>query len=310
MEINKRTSNTIWELKGFFIFTILFAHMPLLWGGVFETMRYYIGIIGVPSFLMMSGYFDYESKTPLLRRLKKLLIPLLIWGTLTYGLDLIPHFSKDQSFMGVLYGWLKWTYGCGTWLYFVPMLLWCMLLSRYVNKWILIVLGIVSTALGVTIIPYNDAFTPYVNPFNFILYFLLGRITREYHWNWERNWLVIVSFIIATASLWIWNEDRPHYFHLCCIPFCLSIFIIAWNIFSKVHWAWAIWIGKVSFVIYFCHMQIAGITNTTLSLLWGSPLELLKYPIAIIIVLLFVYILYFVLNKFNLTIISKYLGFR
>lgn len=279
-------------------------------GGILTVVCKYIGVVGVPSFLMMSGYFDFGSKSPLLPRLKNLLIPLLIWGTLTYSLDLISHFNSVPSFMGVLFGWLKWTYGCGTWLYFVPMLIWCMLLSRYVNKWILIVLGIISTALGVNIIPYNDVFTPYVNPFNFILYFSLGRLAREYHWEWEKNWLVVVSVIIAIVSLWIWNEDRPHYVHLCCIPFCISIFIIAWNVFRRVHWPWAVWIGKVSFVIYFCHMQIVGKVDTLLSVLHGSPLELLKYPIAFAVVVAFVYTTQVVLERFNGQGVLRYLGYR
>lgn len=279
-------------------------------GGILSVVCKYIGVVGVPSFLMMSGYFDFGSKRPLHLRLKNLLIPLLIWGTLTYSLDLILHFNNASSFTGVLYGWLKWTYGCGTWLYFVPMLIWCMLLSRYINKWILIVLGIVSTALGVTIIPYNDVFTPYVDPFNFILYFSLGRLAREYHWEWEKSWLVVVSVIIAIVSLWIWNEERPQYFNLYCIPFCISIFIISWTIFRRVLWIWVIWIGKVSFVIYFCHMQIVGKVDSLLSFLRGSPLELLKYPIAFAVVVVFVYLTQYLLKRINCHGALRYLGYR
>ena len=150
-----------------------------------------IGLVGVPVFLLMAGYFDYGSKTPLPKKAYRTFIPLLIWGTITFLL----HIFKTPE-EAHLKDYLMWMYGCGSWLYFVPVLFWCQLLLRLLGKdWVWILVGLVSTSLSIfDVIPYNVVFTPYVNPFNFIIYFCIGRLFRKYD---------LVDIIIKKPLVWM-----------------------------------------------------------------------------------------------------------
>ena len=227
--VDKNTSETVWRLKGFFIFTVIFAHIPLHGGGILASICKYIGVVGVPSFLMMSGYFDFGSKRTLAYRLKNLLIPLVIWGSITYIIQLLAT-HEAVSPLRMFAAWLKWTFGSGTWLYFVPVLCLCIILARFVNKWILLALALISTGLGPDIVIYNDVLTPYLNPFNFIFYFLIGRMAREYEWKFEAYRVLIVSLIIGTASLFMWHNPNPSYFNLFCIQsFLNSLFVVEYS---------------------------------------------------------------------------------
>lgn len=307
--VDKSASDTIWRLKGFFIFTVIFAHIPLHGGGVLVSICKYIGVVGVPSFLVMSGFFDFGSKRPLTYRLKNLLIPLIVWGSITYLIQMLATHENTRP-LGVLVGWLQWTFGSGTWLYFVPVLCLCIILTRFVNKWILLVLALISTGLGTSIIPYNSLITPYLNPFNFLFYFLIGRMAREYEWKFDDYRVLVASVLLGTVSLALWHAPNPNYFNLLCIPFCISVFIISWHFFKLLNTNWIMWIGKVSFVIYFCHMQIVGKMNGLFSRFYETPIELLKYPIAFMVVLAFVYTLQRVLQSLHAEGILKCLGYR
>lgn len=55
--LTQTESNAIWALKAVAIFTVFFAHMP--WhdpNSIMYTVYQYMGIIGVPIFLYLSGY--------------------------------------------------------------------------------------------------------------------------------------------------------------------------------------------------------------------------------------------------------------
>lgn len=83
--ISQDKSERIWVLKAIAIFTIFFAHMP--WAGnnpVMHKIFCLLGIIGVPSFLFLSGYLSADSKSSLLIKIKRLCVPLLIWATITF----------------------------------------------------------------------------------------------------------------------------------------------------------------------------------------------------------------------------------
>lgn len=178
MAITEKQSNSFWAIKAFAIFTVFFAHMP----GHSSNAEVFdrIGLIGVPLFMLCAGFFykkDPETGlgTFLNKKFKSLIIPWLVWGTITYCI----HILKGID-VGIVH-YLKWILGIGTWLYFVPVLLCCQILSRYLNNFVLLVLGLVSMFLSVYhVIPYNELFTPYVNPFNFVGYFAIGSLMRSY----------------------------------------------------------------------------------------------------------------------------------
>lgn len=137
-------------------------------------------MVGVPTFLILSGYFDYYSQSSLYKSAKRLFILLFIWGLLTY---ITSHINTAENFYDSTIGLLKWIYGCGSWLYFVPILFWCKLICGIDNymyyQSILCVISLISISLtSFGIIPYNEFFTPYTNLLNFLIYFQIGRYLR------------------------------------------------------------------------------------------------------------------------------------
>ena len=307
-------SNRFWAVKAIAIFSIFFAH--LMWTGE-NDVGYFIyqiiGSLGVPWFMIMSGFFDYGSKTPLYRRLKNLFIPLLIWGTLTYILVIVTKRS-DTSFWGVILNWLKWVCGCGTWLYFVGVLFFCLLFSRFINKWVLVFIGIMSMVLSVTdTIPYNSVFTPYNNPLNFFVYFQLGRLYREY---WGDVVIVdkklsIIS--IAIIVLYLYFIGIPIYWNPFTPIFTIASFIILWLLLEHLSVNnMLVQIGKISFVIYLCHLQIAQHIGVLVVSKMGASFftNIIKIPIAFMAVVLFVICIEYVLKKIHCEKMLVWLGYR
>ena len=112
-KIEKEKSDLIWRLKGIAIFTVFFAHVP--YNGPYEWISYIynlLGMLGVPSFLILSGFFDYNSSTNLRKTAMNQFVPVLIWGLLSYVLahyltiKSIHHQLVDilNGFMGVVVG--------------------------------------------------------------------------------------------------------------------------------------------------------------------------------------------------------------
>jgi hypothetical protein len=111
-------SNVFWRLKALAVFTVFFAHLP--YSGESQVLIYlfnYLGMVGVPAFLMLAGFFEYTSRSSWSSKLSGLFIPLLIWGTAGYLPSLI---FGNMSVGEAIIGYFKWIYGCGSWLYFVP----------------------------------------------------------------------------------------------------------------------------------------------------------------------------------------------
>lgn len=310
-KITQLQSNVFWCIKGFAIFTIFFAHMPAhnINGSAFMPRLFgVVGMFGVPVFLLISGFFDYSSETSLSKKAGRSFIPLLIWGTITFIIHIIK--TPEEAH---LKDYLMWVYGCGSWLYFVPVLFWCQLLLRVWGKeWMWIIIGLVSTSLTVLdIIPYNMLFTTYVNPFNFIIYFCVGRLIKKYNvidYITKRPLMwMLVTVVIMTVFLFI---TKPQYWTPWTWIFTISFFSFCYLFFSRYTWKWLVQVGMMSFVIYLCHIQIAGFVHFRFSFLWGTPFEIIKVFVAFIIVCLFCSFLKYVLVKFGFEKALNYLGFR
>ena len=308
MTINE--SNTFWRLKGIAVFTIFFAHIPYQGANVVMLYLYnYLGIVGVPVFLLLSGLFEYESKTPWISKLKNLFYPLLIWGTLAYLPELI--ISKMISGREIIVGYLKWLYGCGTWLYFVPVLLWCKVFCKSDKTWALLLLtflSIVSIILTqFSVIPYNDFFTKYTNPFNFLIYYICGILIRKYRVNYRRPSYLAISIFLLCGVISVWNV-LPSYFNMWCIPFSLAAFVLLYNLARVTRFG--VEIGKMSYVIYLTHMIPLGILIQHLQVFSGTPLQIVRVPIAFAIITFAVWALKQILNIFRIQNIGRLIGYR
>lgn len=306
--IGHEQSDRIWVLKAVAIFTVFFAHMP--WAGnnsVMHKTYCLLGIIGVPSFLFLSGYLSAGSKSSLPNRIKKLCIPLFIWASLTF---VVSCFISKEIGGGILLliNYIRWTLGSGSIYYFVPLLLVCMALSKYVNSYLLIILSIISITLSWDFIPHNRILTRYLNPFNFILYFELGKIAREQKWQINNKMISAIgslSILIIVGVLW--PSFEPCYFSILCIPFVIAAFMFIDTILRLFSLRFMIPIGKYSFVIYLCHILIAGVINGRLH----GWMEYIKVPVAFIITCIFVFALKLSIDKvFSNEKVSVWLGYR
>lgn len=306
MVITEKQSNSFWAIKAFAIFTVFFAHMPghSANAEVFDR----IGLIGVPLFMLCAGFFykkDPETGlgTFLNKKFKSLIIPWLVWGTIAYCI----HILKGID-VGIVH-YLKWILGIGTWLYFVPVLLCCQILSRYLNNFVLLFLGLISMFLSVYhLIPYNELFTPYVNPFNFVGFFAIGLLMRTYD-KWMTLKPIGGGILLVVSVLLIWLL-KPVYWYPYTLVISSVLLISLFSCFQAFDNSFASPVGKVSFVIYLSHIQVAGFVNQLSSRLWGTPFEFLKVVAAFAIVSLMVLVIKRLLTAMKLDSLLRYLGYR
>lgn len=169
-----------------------------------------------------------------------------------------------------------------------------MILSRCCNGILLIVLSIISIALSSDLIPHNEIITKYLNPFNFVLYFELGKYARVRNLINSSNITSILGSLIVLILIGVfWPSFEPSYFSVLCIPFVISAFIFLDSLLRIRSLKFLVPIGKYSFVIYLCHIQIAGIINGR----FHGWTEFIKVPVAFLITCVLVFSIVKILQK-------------
>ena len=229
-------------------------------------------------------------------------------GRVTY---LIVNIKFNGSFSGSIIGFLKWIYGCGSWLYFVPVLFWCKVLCVWKNfaaQSILSSLSLLSIVFtSMSVIPYNDYFTPYTNPFNFLIYFQMDMLYRRLHVRILGCKYTVFS-LIAMLLLYMMTIGLHSYFNLFCVPIAISAFVLFYNLSSIINHGEIV--GKTSYVIYLCHLIPVSIFNRHGMEFFGGWFDYFKVPIAFFMITVFVCFGYFLVAKLELNKLSKILGYR
>ena len=261
----QKISQTFYVARFFAILFVVFAHCPFGEGTIFIEISSLIGTIGVPIFLICSGYFlDYkkDKKTFWKSKFLHIVLPWIILGTFTYLLsfrNIGPSFSES----------IKWLLGSGTWLYYIPVLLVCIFLSRLSSNKIYLaalfcisVISLILTRYG--IINLNGFITNYMNPLNFLCFYVFGIFLRKtYKDKNEFTVKPIVFFLLLflTISLSIlyitFGENISYWGSLFSLPFEFTaslFFILLSSFICKSHIL--LLIGKDSYFIYFIHMVI------------------------------------------------------
>lgn len=320
-KIDEVTSYQIWVLKIIAIFTIFFAHMPVSEATLNISFQYswlsrlysLLGMVGVPIFMFLSGYL--YKKGNLKKRAVALLIPLVIWGSVTYLL----HCAKDGLSSFSFIDYLLWIVGSNCYLYFVTVLFAIILLYHFFdNDYVYIVLSLLSIGLyEFHIIRYTTIFTPYLNPLNFIAYFALGHLFRR-HSLWARisKGNIVISWFCALVItlLFIARDYYVHvwYFDLISVVVNILVILLCLNFtgFIRRTDKHVIILGKCTYVIYLCHMPIATTLNKFIpNYLYGFS-ETLKIIVAFGIVVAGVLILRNILNHFKRFKLMSLLGYR
>lgn len=119
-------SDFFYRLRGFAIISVVYAHC--LFSDV--SMSYaanLIGIIGVPVFLIASGYFFRKQsiKDFITSKFANIVVPWLIWGSVAYFVSLLA---------GGHIKYIPYLLGFGTWLYYVPLYLFITFLFNCLNS--------------------------------------------------------------------------------------------------------------------------------------------------------------------------------
>lgn len=313
--IEESTSRQIWILKAIAVISIFFAHMPVQNSPFtpFTLIYDIIGWIGVPIFLTLSGLLHKPLNIlGWKRRLKRLLMPLFLWGSVTYLLHCLP---SSTTFSFIDYG--LWIMGSNTFLYFVWMLLSITLLYHIADSpvmWIFI--GLCSIILSqLDIIPYTSKWTPYLNPFNFIFYFSFGVLLRRSNlWAYRSSGLLCLSAIIIFMLMYVLclNFSWKLFFNIHTLLMQISL---TWILISlvgrfKISSKLLVYIGKVSFLIYLIHIQFASTINKITFALPSPYMQVLKIFVAFVIVLILIYIMDFLTRRMSvLRKLRSFIGF-
>lgn len=333
-KITERQSAGFYALKGIAIFVVVGAHLvasadlePLSLSVC--RLRALIGHAGVIGFLFASGFFfkraPGDSVAFWRKKASTIVVPWLIGAVVTFAL----YNLRDRNAADLAVRFVKWFLGIGSWLYYLSVLLcsfvWFKFVTGRVNIWLTFALtcaSLVMTRLG--LIPENDWFTPYVNPFNFIGFFGLGilaRQSRRFVLFEERRPVLcalgLLTFIVCVGCRFYFNdfvdEDGNKviaYLSFFAVPLELGALAVALALArltakSKL----IVDVGKKSFAIYLYHLPFVGVVSRLVP--QREPIGILIAPV---VALAFVYlafvVLEFVAKKARCEGALKYLGLR
>lgn len=275
-QLSKRESNMLFVAKAFAILSVICAHMTFTNEYVIaETIRNCLGQIGVAIFFTLSGFFYKRTKGDFksfwFKKTKNALLPWFVLATAAFALSTV----LNGSLNGFPITFVKYFLGIGSLYWYMSISFILFAIFKFVTKkWQLITCVIISIAsIYLTIfeiIPHNENFNQYLNPFNWIGFFALGVLLRQ------ENWLekiisikmLIASFIGLVVSIIIavlnGNEIKAYID-------VTSIFTEFFGVVFAINLSHLfadnkllIDIGKKSFFIYLMHIQVAGIINTRL----------------------------------------------
>lgn len=306
-DLGEDLSKTLYVLRAYAIICVAAAHCGNFIYPQAEIIRSLIGTMGVPCFMICSGYFfNYfqDAKIFWKKKIRAIIIPWIVWGGITFSV-MVVHGGKVLALDEAI----RWIIGYKTWLYFVPVLLSCFVLFRISVKksWLALnlVLFVCSWSLTYTeVFMTNNIITLYQIPFNYTGFFMLGYILKEYD---LKKLLDLSNAVkIGTCACFIalflfygaYAKGIGYWRSLCSIPFeliaCIVMFWFA-DILKNKKLLYDI--GRKSFFIYFVHMEIGNGLARVMLFHWlptnlgkGECIIAFIKPIVIVVITYLVYI--------------------
>ena len=207
--------------------------------------------------------------------------------------------------------YLKWSFGVGTWYYYIVMYLFFLLVFRlfYKNEGILYFIVIAHFAIicantcGFSFTPSVSFITDYLNPLYWMGYFSLGILIRRKEWDvrfGKNRWLLAVSIITTLMFLGIIIYFEIYtYFSIVTYMFALaSLFVVANICYLASKYRASTYIRKIgtsSYCIYLLHMQI--VQQAMLFIPDGNIKVTLAPVMGLALMVVFICVCSFVLNK-------------
>ena len=274
-------------MKAIAIITVAMAHCTYVDCDI-QRITDIFGTIGVPIFLITGGLFfrnDRNWKSFLSVKTKRIIVPWILWGNITYILHII---SDRKPFSAG--SMLLWILGHHTWLYYVPVIMICCIIFWFcASKKYAMLIGVVSiVSYLLTILGKIDGFyiTNCQNVFNWIGFFSLGVFLQNYGFK-ERIWkqqnilfasIMSICIFITIGILYFRisksNAFNPSYWNYFSIPFelisCICVYYISYFLAKSKVAELLIEIGKNSYVLFFSHMQLGiNIVNVIFVSFWN-----------------------------------------
>ena len=141
-------SRFFYVLRGVAILSVAYAHSISLENVALQRIGMLLGLLGVPLFLLSSGFFfNPTSFTKLVKNTSiNIIVPWIIWGTFAYSLSV--YLGSVIS----LKSYLAYILGNGTWLYFVPVLIILRIVFYFFNSDVCMICFI-ATSLLFSVLP-------------------------------------------------------------------------------------------------------------------------------------------------------------
>ncbi|CVH77425.1 Acyltransferase family protein [Clostridiales bacterium CHKCI006] len=308
----------------FFILSCVMAHCLLShsemtnnFANKILTLLSFLSCIGVPCFLITSGilFKKLPLKKFLMKKITNICIPWIFCGTIIF---LISYFSAYSLLEHV-----KFVFGIGSFLYYIPVLLFCYLIFYILpNKKLFYTLcialnycSLVATQFGLINFPNNS-----LNFLNWIGYFAIGR--------WIASSTILN--IIRSHSICIFSVCTIFSF-LSCIVACMYqiesyyygiLLIVAPCWFFTIYLLCTIFfennklfqeIGKTTYTIYLVHMPFAALFKKIVRIYFPQTQIYILLPLAVILisfVAIKTYMSCILKNKILYNLSKKLLGLR
>lgn len=319
---SQKNRTYIYLLKAFAIFSVVCAHTAvepaesLMWINLVVRILSAIGTMGVPIFFIVSGYLYYGNQRGIKdffgRKCKTIIVPWFFCETIVW---LYVVLRKG----GITFNaWFKYILGVYHSTYYLTILMILYILFWRIKKYDSILIGsILFSCLCVLGLGYGVPFvlkwnkftiTPYLNIFNWILYFALGMLLKK-----RQAFEPLAMFakkILPLSAFLLIADFIIHYYHLlswtyfskyALINIALQILVVMGMCYGlcekKVEKL--VTVGKYSYAIYLLHGLGAGGVNWITALTGSSFLILMRPIIVILLVILGVCIVRKICNKFK-----------
>lgn len=314
-------SSIFWNASAFAIFFVICAHC-VYHNSTLQRISDIIGSVGVPIFLIRSGYFFNQKERAgsfWMKKIKTLIVPWLLISPCLYLFSIIRRISAFSVKDAFLY-----TIGYGTWLYFVMILLLYYLLFRLIRQnwfiYVSIVLFFVSNIVDFySINPITNISTTYLNPFNRIGYFAIGMLLNHNDLLCRILNHKILAFcgfalFLPVGAVFLWFYDGLA-ISLCMIFYRLLFTYVVFCAAKQLgNIRWVKYIGKNTYLIFFLHMQFGmGLASALLHLFRVNAqlLEFLIKPgLVLAITVIIIMVLRWTLTRLSLNRFAWVIGLK
>lgn len=275
-------------IKGIAVFCVFAAHtgnrqsLSVL-DSCLDVIRNNIGVIGVPLFFIISGFFFSKKDRNLFELVKSksnILIPWLFWGSIVWLYEVMRK--------GLEYAKLwEWLLGIGTYLWYLPTLFICYFLFAALRKTSKrIVICCFAFLLAYRVFAYDllileKCTLPFVGNFLYYgVFFALGYLLKEAEINiftlWSRVTCykkIFLAFMLGVSifiSVYIndgivkFSDSKLFFIYIIAVGMILLLFI---DLGSPNYWLYRVnaYMGKNSLFAYLIHMPFAGIVSNLFS---------------------------------------------